>query len=414
MYIHRFLRDALFAKSAYGGWKYHLWMGLLTLGMLIGVYAYSIQFQEGLVVTGMHDHVSWGIYISNFVFLVGLAAAAIMIVLPAYVLKDVDFAKAVLIGEAVAVSAVLMCLAFVIVDLGGPLRAWHMIPGIGYFNWPQSLLTWDVIVLNGYLLLNLLIPFYILYSHYRGREANRTVYVPLVYLSVFWAVSIHLVTAFLLAGLPARPFWHSAVLGPRFLASAFAAGPAFMILALGVIRRATGYTAEQAGIGKLAMIVTIAAQVNLIMLGSEIFIEFYEPTHHSIHARYLFFGLEEHNALVPWIWTSLGMNLFATAVLTIHPLRKASWALYPACIILFFAIWIDKGLGLVIPGFIPSPLGEVAEYFPSWVEIAVTIGIWSMGLYVFTILVRVGISIEEGDLRYVPELESQAEPEPAG
>lgn len=393
-----FFRDA-FREATNGGRKYHLWMGSLTFLMLVGLYAYSIQLREGMGVTGMTDQVSWGLYISNFTFLVGLAAAAVMLVMPAYVLHDVDFKKAVLMGEGVAVAAVCMCLGFVTVDLGGPFRAWHLIPVIGVFNWPHSMLTWDIIVLNGYLLLNLSIPFYLLYSHYCGREPNKKLYVPFVILSVFWAVSIHLVTAFLYAGLVARPFWNNALLGPRFLASAFAAGPSFILLSLAVIRSQTGYDIQETTIRKLAMVITVAAQINLIMLGSEIFKEFYWPSEHSQSAIYLFFGLNGKSALVPWIWTSIAMNVVATGILTIHTARLCHHLLYPACGLLFLAIWIEKGMGLLVPGFIPSPLGELVEYVPTWIEIAVTLGIWAMGLFVYTILVRVALPIELGKSR---------------
>lgn len=393
-----FMVDAV-SSATKGGPVYHLWMGVLTLIMIAGVFAYFHQFQHGLAVTGMNDHVSWGLYISNFTFLVGLAAAGVMVVMPAYVLHDVDFKQAVLMGEGVAVSAVVMCLAFVTVDLGGPLKAWHLIPVIGYFNFPRSMLTWDILVLNGYLALNVLIPFYILFSHYRNREPNEKLYIPFVILSVFWAVAIHMVTAFLYAGLPARPFWHNALLGPRFLASAFAAGPAFILVALSVIRRFTRYSIPDATIDKLALIITVAAQINLIMLGSEIFKEFYWPTEHGISGHYLFFGLEGKNSLVPWIWSAIAMNIVATIILTLHPLRKRYGFLYFSCVLLFVGIWIEKGMGLIIPGFIPSPLGEVVEYFPTAVEIAVTLGIWAMGLFLFTVLVRVALPIELGEVR---------------
>jgi molybdopterin-containing oxidoreductase family membrane subunit len=393
-----FFRDAL-GEAVTGNRRYHLWMGALSVLMVIGAYAYSVQFREGLVVTGMSDHVSWGLYISNFTFLVGLAAAAVMLVMPAYVLKDVDFRQAVLIGEGVAVSALLMCLAFVTADMGGPTRLWHMLPGIGYFNFPDSMLTWDVLVLNGYLAINLLIPFYILYSHYAGRQADKKKYLPFVYLSVFWAVGIHVVTAFLYAGLSARPYWNSSLLGPRFLASAFAAGPAFIIVALAFIRSSTGYPIKNATLRKLALIATAAAQVNLIMLGSELFKEFYWPTEHSHSAHYLFFGLEGHDSISPWIRLSIFLNVAVTLVLTIHPLRRKLRVLVPACVVLFGAIWIEKGMGLVVPGFIPSPLGEIVEYSPTWVELAVTVGIFAMGLFVFTVLAKVAVAVEMGQLR---------------
>ncbi len=389
-----------FREATKGTTAYHIWMAVLTLLMLLGAYAYYQQIVHGLAVTGMTDRVSWGLYISNFTFLVGVAAAAVMLVLPTYILKDIDFSQAVLIGEGMAVSALVMCLAFVTVDMGGPARLWHIIPVIGVLNWPNSMLAWDVIVLNGYLFFNLTIPFYLLYHHYQGRKPRKAVYLPGVLISVFWAVGIHLVTAFLYAGLPARPFWNNALLGPRFLASAFAAGPALIILALAVIRKYTPYTIPGKTIDKIAMVVTVAAQINLIMLGSELFKEFYSVTHHSNSAIYMFFGLGSKNALVPWVWTSIGLNLLATITLTINRLRRNHMVLYLACALLFIAIWIDKGMGLIIPGFIPGPWGNIVEYFPTWVEIAVTIGIWALGAFVFTILVKIAVPIETGSLRY--------------
>jgi Ni/Fe-hydrogenase subunit HybB-like protein len=297
------------------------------------------------------------------------------------------------------VAALVMCLCFVVVDIGNPLGGWHLIPGIGYLNWPRSLLAWDVLVLNGYLALNLAIPFYILYSRFRGRPPEKRKYLIWMYVAVMWAVSIHLVTAFLLAGLPARPFWNTALLGPRFLASAFTAGPAFVILLLSFIKRETKYDIAEGAFSKLALITTVAAQINLLMLGSELFYKFYSPTHHGINARYLFVGLGEHHALVPWIWTAIALNVVATITLMIHPLRENRRWLMTACAVLFVGIWIEKGLGLVIPGFIPSPLGEIVEYRPSAVELGVTAGIWALGMFVLTILVRVALPIELGEVR---------------
>lgn len=408
MHLKPFLQSALHSATT-GGPRYHIWMGSLTLIMLVGAYAYSVQLRYGLGVTGMNDHVSWGLYISNFTFLVGLAAAAMMLVLPAYVLHDVDFSRAVLMAEAVAVAALVMCLSFVVVDIGNPLAGWHLTPGIGYLNWPRSLLAWDVLVLNGYLALNLAIPLYLLYSRFAGRTPDKRKYLPFMYIAVMWAVSIHLVTAFLLAGLPARPFWNTALLGPRFLASAFTAGPAFVIVLLWFIRRETKYPIADGAFAKLALVTTVTAQINIVMLISELFYKFYSPTHHGINARYLFFGLGEHHALVPWIWTAIALNVLATAALMIHPLRRDPHWLMPACATLFVAIWIEKGMGLVIPGFIPSPLGEIVEYTPTWVELCVTAGIWALGMFVLTVLVRVALPIELGEARS-PHLEEPDAP----
>jgi Ni/Fe-hydrogenase subunit HybB-like protein len=393
-----FFRD-VFREATTGGRTYHLWMAMLTFLMCVGAWAYSVQLAEGLAVTGMRDSVSWGLYISNFAFLVGIAAAAVILVLPTYVFHDVDFKRAVLIGEAVAVAAVTMAIAFVVVDVGGPARLWHLIPMIGVLNWPASLLTWDILVLNGYLLLNLAIPFYILYSHYRGRQPNPRYYLPFVVLSILWAVSLHLVTAFLFAGLPSRPFWNTALLGPRFLATAFTAGPALIILVLAAIRHFSDMEVTDRTIQKLALVVTVAAQITLVMLGSELFTEFYRDTHHSHSAKYLYFGLEGHDALVPWIWTSIALNVVATLALSVHRIRRTPRALYACCAALVVAIEIEKGMGTIIPGFIPEPWGNIVEYTPTWVEWTVSLGILALGCFVFTVLAKAAIPIELGRLR---------------
>jgi molybdopterin-containing oxidoreductase family membrane subunit len=410
MHLRAFLSSALRAATS-GGRGYHVWMGSLTAVMLLGGYGYFIQASNGLIVTGMNDHVSWGLYISNMAFLVGVAAAAVILVMPAYVLHDVDFSRAVLLAEGVAVSALVMCLAFVTANSPGlPFKWWRLMPVIGLLNWPRSMLAWDVIALNGYLVLNLTIPFYILYSHFVGREPSKKRYVPFIYLSVVWAVSIHLITAFLFAAPPSRPLWNSPLLGPRFLASAFTAGPAFMILLLYFIRRTTQYPVADRAIAKLATATTVAAQINLLMLFSDLVYEFYFPTYHSLSARYLFFGLGEHHALVPWIRSAIGFNILATGALMIHPVRRHPRGLMLACATLFVAIWVEKGIGLVVPGFIPSPLGEIVEYAPTWVELCVTAGIWALGLFVLTILVRVALPIELGEARS-PYLEQPLAPQ---
>ncbi|WP_196886038.1 sulfate reduction electron transfer complex DsrMKJOP subunit DsrP [Aureivirga sp. CE67] len=384
----------------HGNRAYHVWMAVLTFIMLVGAFCYGVQISEGLHVTGMTDRVSWGLYISNFTFLVGVAAAAVMLVLPTYILNDVDFKQAVLIGEGMAVAALIMCLAFVVVDMGGPARLWHIIPFIGVFNFPNSMLAWDVLVLNGYLIINITIPLYILIMRYQGKTPNPKIYIPGVIISVFWAVGIHMVTAFLYQGLPARPFWNTGLLGPRFLASAFTAGPALIIIALAIIRRFTDFKIEDKTLKKLGLVITVAAQINLIMLLSEFFKEFYFPTHHSESAHYLFFGIDGKDALVPWMRISIIINVFATISLLFHKLRNNLKFLYFVCGLLFIAVWIEKGFGLIIPGFIPGPWGAIVEYTPTRIEIGVTIGIWALGAFIFTILARTGVQIELGKIKY--------------
>jgi molybdopterin-containing oxidoreductase family membrane subunit len=270
-----------------------------------------------------------------------------------------------------------------------------MMPIIGLFNWPTSLLTWDVLVLNGYLVLNLMVPAYILYCHYYHREPNEKLYLPFVFISIFWAFGIHLVTAFLYQGLPARPFWNNPLMGPRFLASAFAAGPALIIIVLIVIQSTTSFRVEDQVFNKIRRISVVAAIINLIMLFSEVFKEFYLPTHHSQPAIYLYFGLKGHTALVPWIWTAIVMNLIGTLTMAFNPGKNNPKVLVPACILLFLGIWIEKGIGLIVPGLVPSPLGEVVDYAPSWVEVSITLGILALGLFVVSVLLKPALIIEQ-------------------
>ena len=389
-----FVKDTILWNLS-GGIGYQLFLCLLACLMMLGIYAYFVQINVGLSATNMSDIVSWGFYISNFTFLVGVAAAAVMIILPSYIFKDKDLYKVVIIGEVVAIGALVMCLMFVFVDLGAPWNAWHMMPIIGLFNWPTSLLTWDVIVLNVYLGLNLMVPAYILFCHYNNREPDVRIYRPFVFISIFWAFAIHLVTAFLYQGLPARPFWNNPLMGPRFLASAFAAGPALITVVLVIIHTTTTFKIETQIFNKLRRIIVVSAIINLIMLFSEIFKEFYLPTHHSLPAIYLYFGLKGHNSLVPWIWTAIGMNLLGTLTLAINPGQNNPRVLFPASILLFFGIWIEKGMGLIVPGLVPSPMGEVVDYAPSWVEVGVTLGILALGVFVVTVLLRPALMIEQ-------------------
>ena len=133
----RFLRQALHVATE-GSWVFYTWMFVLTAIALVGANAWAIQVRDGMVRTNMSDHVSWGLYIANFTFCVGLAAGGVMMVIPAYLYRDHDMHDVVIIGEILAIAAIVMSTLSVVVDLGRPDRFWHMIPGIGKFNWPIS------------------------------------------------------------------------------------------------------------------------------------------------------------------------------------------------------------------------------------------------------------------------------------
>ncbi|HNO77180.1 MAG TPA: polysulfide reductase NrfD [Phycisphaerae bacterium] len=383
-----------FRLSFVGDWRYYGWMLGLTIVVLLGLNAYAKQLVFGLVVTGMTDQVSWGLYIANFTYLVGMAAAAVMLVIPVYIYRKHELHDLVIFGELFAVAAIVMCLLFVQVDLGRPDRFMHI---FWRFNFPVSMLTWDVIALGGYLLLNLHICGYLVYAAYRNRKPSPRFYVPFVFVAIGWAISIHTVTAFLFVGLGGRPFWNTAIIAPRFLASAFAAGPAFIILTLQMIRRYAGYNVSNEALRLLRNIVTVAMTVNMFLLVCELFTEFYADSAHLASTKYLFLGLHGHHGLVPWIWTAITLNTIALVILYL-PFTKSLRFLNVACVLMVVGIWIEKGMGLVVPAFIPTPLGEMVEYQPTLNEALVCFGIWAFGLLLYTIFVRISVPVLTGQL----------------
>jgi len=380
-----------------GSRLYYIWIYVLLAFIGIGVAAYVNQLYNGLIVTAMRDQVSWGFYISNFTFMVGVAAAAVLLVIPAYVYQWKPIKEIAILGELVAVSAMVMCLLFVTVDLGRPDRFWHLIPKIGILNFPQSLLAWDVVVLNLYLLLNFSIAGYMLYSYYYQRQPNMKYVTPLLLFSIPAAVSIHTVTAFLYNGLAARPFWNASILAPRFLASAFCSGPAGMILMFQVIRKWTKFRITDQAIFKIAELIAYAMFLNLFLLGAEVFKEYYSDTAHLAPMKYLYQGLEGHSDLVSYIWTATLFNTTAFLLFLIPQTRENQITLNIGCILIFVGVYIEKGMGLVVPGFVPDVLGEFYEYSPTGTEMLVTLGIWATGLLVYTMLLRIAIPIMNGD-----------------
>lgn len=401
--LWHFLRFGI-SELFYGRPAYWVWLAFLICIVALGGWGYYLQLRDGLVVTNMTNQVSWGFYISNFTFLVGVAAAAVMLVIPAYIFHRKDIKDVVLMGDTMAIVAVTMAIMFILVDLGRPDRIWHLLPGIGRFHFPESMLAWDVVVLNGYLLLNFAISFYIVYNHYKKVDPKESHYFPIVILAIFWAISIHTVTAFLYSANSSRPFWHNALLAPKFIASAFASGPAIMALGLQIIRKVSNYPISQSVIKHLSLVTVVALQITIFFIGAELFTDFYNESEHGLSARYLFLGLDGHNGLQPWIWTAVALLVVAATLLMIHPTRKYPLTMNIAFVCTIIGVWIEKGMGLIIPAYIPTPLGEIYEYTPSMTEIFITIGIWGFGLLMFTLLSKAALKIQCEFLRTSPEL----------
>jgi Ni/Fe-hydrogenase subunit HybB-like protein len=383
---------------AKGNKLYYAWCFSLMAIIVAGFLSYLKQHDVGLIATNMNDQVSWGLYIANFTYLVGAAAAAVLLVIPSYVYHFKPIKEIVVLGELFAASSIVMAILFVMVDLGRLDRFWHMIPFIGLMNFPQSLLAWDVLALNGYLILNLLIPIYLLVKFYYRKEPNWKFILPFILLSIPMAVAIHTVTAFLYNGLPARPFWNASILAPRFLASAFCSGPAIIIIIFQIIRKVSTskIEIEDEALFKISELIAYAMFLNLFLLSAEIFKEYYSQTVHIASFKYLFEGLHGHKQLVPWIWAAMTMNVIAFIIFLIPQTRKRITTLNFGCLLIIIGVWIEKGPGFVIPGFVPDPLGEIVQYLPNPLELMISFGIWATGLLIFTLLMKVAIPIETG------------------
>ena len=379
-------------KALKGSRGYGIWVAFLLLLVAIGFFFYLKQLDYGLGITGMSRDVSWGLYIAQFTFLVGIAASAVMLVLPYYLHDFKAFGKITILGEFLAVSAVMMCITFVFVDLGQPGRAVNLL----LYPSPRSVLFWDVIVLNGYLLLNIVTGWTVLESDKKGVPPPAWVK-PLIYLSIPWAVSIHTVTAFIYSGLPGRGFWLTAIMAPRFLASAFASGPALLILFCLILRRFARFDAGEKAIQTLAKIVAYALATSIFFVLVELFTVFYSQIPgHMHHLTYLFAGLEGHTTIARWMAVSALTALISLILLIIPRTRKNESLLALACAGVFLSLWIEKGLGLVVTGFVPSPMEMITDYTPTGPEIAITIGVWALGLLLITMFYKIFVSVRNG------------------
>ena len=378
-------------KALVGNRRYWTWIGALLVVIALGVLSYLRQLQFGLGITGLSRDVTWGLYIAQFTFLVGVAASAVVVVLPYYLHNYRAFGKITILGEFLAISAVTMCLLFIFVDMGQPGRVLNVL----LYPTPDSIMFWDMVVLSGYLLLNAVIAGITLGAERKDVPPPRWI-MPVIVLSIPWAVSIHTVTAFLYSGLPGRHLWLTALLAPRFLASAFASGPALLILLTMVVRRLARFDPGQEAIQKLSLIVTYTMIINVFFVLMEVFTVFYSQIPEPMsHFQFLFVGLDGHAPLVPWMWASMALAVISLVLLITPRYRANERLLAVACVMVFASLWIDKGIGLIVGGFVPSPLGHVTSYVPTLPEVSITLAIWAVGVLMLTVLYKMALAVRE-------------------
>lgn len=372
-------------NNSFYGWLFFL---LVLIGIGMGAYIY--QLIEGLTVTGMSRDISWGLYIGQFTFFVGVAASAVMLVLPYYLHNVKEFGRITVVGEFLAIGSVIMCMLFILVDMGMPMRVLNMI----LHPTPTSPMFWDMVVLSGYLLLNLFIGWNVLEAESKGVHPPKWVKV-LIYISIPWAVSIHTVTAFLYSGLPGRNYWLTALIAPKFLASAFATGPALLIIICFLLKKFAGFDAGKEAIRKLSLIITYSMCITIFMVAVEFFTAFYSQVPgHMATLQYLFAGLHGHSGFVPFMWVFAILSVVALVLLIPKKTREKESTLLIGCISVFISMWIEKGLSFVIGGLVENPLGRITEYTPGLAEILIIVGIWAIGAFIVSVLYKIVVSVK--------------------
>lgn len=379
-------------KVLKGSPKFYVWLAFLGSIIGLGAFTYLFQMKYGLSITGMSRDVSWGFYIAQFTYLVGVAASAVMLVLPAYFHHYKKFKKMIIFGEFMAIGAVLMCMLFIVADMGQPQRMLNVM----LHPTPNSVMFYDMMVLMGYLVLNAIIGWVTLECERHQVEPPKWIK-PLIYLSIIWAFSIHTVTAFLYAGLPGRHYFLTAIMAARFLSSAFCAGPSILLLLLFVVRKMTDFNPGKEAIQTLTKIITYAMAINVFFFLLEVFTAMYSGIPGHAHPlTYLFGG---HDGHAGWItgamWLGAILAFLSLGLLIPPSIRDNEKVLPWALAILVLATWIDKGLGLIIGGFTPNPFDTVTVYTPTVPELLISLGIFATGLFVISILWKIAIDVKK-------------------
>ncbi|MBN1608387.1 MAG: polysulfide reductase NrfD [Polyangiaceae bacterium] len=375
-----------------GSRKYWAFLALLLGVIAVGVFCWLREHELGSGPTsGLGRDIPWGLHVGQLTFFVGVAASAVMVVLPYYLHDYKEFARITVIGEFLAVAAVVVSMLSVFSIMGQPGRVFYVL----LFPTPNSIIFWDMVVLSTYLGLNLVCGWTVLSAERQGIAAPKWVK-PFIYWAIVWAPSIHMVTAFLYAGLPGKHHWMTALTAVHFLATAFAAGPALLIVLGVLIKKLSRFDPGTRALQKLAEIATYALILHIFFVGLEFFTAFYSQNPgHMRTLEFLYVGLDGNRRLVPVMWISSALAVLGLILLAVPALRRHEKTLVTGALAVFFSIWLDKGLAFVVAGFVPDSFERVNDYWPHWNEFLVAAGVWAVGVLVLTVLYKVAITVKE-------------------
>lgn len=370
--------------------------GILGALVVAGVAAWIYQLANGLGVTGMSNGVSWGLYIACFMFFVGLSAGGLIVASSASVFHIAEYKKVAL--PAIICSTVCICCAgmFVLIDMGGIQRVWRILVGPN----PTSPLVWDVCVISCYLIIN--IVYLAFMCSKKPGAADKVSIVSRFALPI--AILVHSVTAWIF-GLQVSKEWYTAIMAPIFVASAMDSGLALLLLALMGLNKSGVFKVENKLISSLAGLLAVCIAVDAFFIGCECLTMAY-PGAKGAEALSVMAG----GITAPFFWIEIIGGLLIPFLLMVFAKNRANMKLVGLACVLVVAGVFCKRIWLLFtsfyefniagaPGVISGSsaargasgvdvFAMLGTYAPTWVEIAVVVGVVSLGALAFIVMSR--------------------------
>lgn len=370
--------------------------GVLGALVVAGVAAWIYQLANGLGVTGMSNGVSWGLYIACFMFFVGLSAGGLIVASSASVFHIAEYKKVAL--PAIICSTVCICCAgmFVLIDMGGIQRVWRILVGPN----PTSPLVWDVCVISCYLIIN--IVYLVFMCSKKPGAADKVSIVSRFALPI--AILVHSVTAWIF-GLQVSKEWYTAIMAPIFVASAMDSGLALLLLALMGLNKSGVFKVENKLISSLAGLLAVCIAVDAFFIGCECLTMAY-PGAKGAEALSVMAG----GITAPFFWIEIIGGLLIPFLLMVFAKNRANMKLVGLACVLVVAGVFCKRIWLLFTSFyefnIAGASGVISgssaargasgvdvfamlgTYAPTWVEIAVVVGVVSLGALAFIVMSR--------------------------
>ena len=311
-------------------------VGVLAAIMVIGFCAYLFQLTQGLCVTGMSNGVSWGLYITCFMFFVGLSAGGLIVASSAHVFGIESF-KRVSMPAVITTTVCILCAgAFILIDLGGIQRIWNMFIHLNF----TSPLAWDMCVITTYLVINVLDIIWLR----RGDERKVKM---LSYVALPVAILVHSVTAWIFGLEIAKEGWYSAIMAPIFVASACDSGLALLMVVLAAVRKAGVFDCGRELFANLARLLATFIAVDAFFIGCELLTTAYPGTEGASHVL----GIMTSGATAPFFWFEILGGLLIPFVLLASAKRRERTGVVVAASVLVMCGVFCKRVWLLFTSF---------------------------------------------------------------